>query len=94
MDILPSVDSIADYAKYLEIMTHNLWIIYKWDISKTQNIFETLLSIIEKIIKDIWKSVNLGFSIYSLKMSKLDKNESLMWLITGQQWSFIGKNIN
>ena len=45
MDILPSVDSIADYAKYLEIMTHNLWVIYKWDISKTQNIFETLLLI-------------------------------------------------
>ena len=28
------------------------------------------------VIQKIWKSVNLGFSIYSFKMSKLDKNES------------------
>ena len=35
--------------------------------------------------------MNLGFSIYSLKMSKLDKNESLIWLITGQKWSYIEK---
>ena len=27
------------------------------------------------VIQKIWKSVNLGFSINSLKMSKLDKND-------------------
>ena len=77
MDILPSVESIADYAKCFKMMTHKIWV----------------MSMTQKITLEKWSLKNLKireFRVFYLfiKMSKLDKNESFIWFIAGQKWSF------